>query len=394
MTSKTIECSECGQPVPAGRLACPACGTLLASVAAPVRQPRPSRAKRTEAAPAPVAAVAVASPLAEPKSPKPAPPRPAVAPAEPAVPPPAMATPVPATASTPFPPPLATATQPSYLLDPVPLEAVPAYLRRPAFEPAVPTYIVNGARVDEGDEVDGETDGNEGEADLDVAPAADATPWPPLREPVLAARPYGGGGSMGGTSPSGPLPGAYLPPNSMMPALAGTNGSVAAVALAHDPGDPDPAAAGAAGVRLADVLPGLAPDRLTEIAGWFVVVGSSVAVLGFLLPWSVMVVGARGSGSYLDDWGMASPTHMLIVLGLLAVLALGVLQTPVPAWLRTGVLGLGLGGLLVGLTWPYLFGPLGAGIGVLITSLGAVALLIGGGVASWATRHAEEEPAV
>jgi len=180
----------------------------------------------------------------------------------------------------------------------------------------------------------------------------------------------------------------------MMPALAGANGSMAAVALARDPGDPHPAVARPGGVRLADVLPGLAPERMTEIAGWFVVVGSSMAVLGFLLPWSVMVVGARGSGSYLDDWGLASPTHMLIVLGLLGVLALGVLQTPVPAWLRTGLLGLGVGGLLVGLTWPYLFGPLGAGVGVLITSFGAVALLIGGCVASWATRHVEVEPAV
>ena len=42
-----------------------------------------------------------------------------------------------------------------------------------------------------------------------------------------------------------------------------------------------------------------------------------MAVLGFLLPWSVMVVGARGNGDYFDDWGLASPTHMLIVLGLL-----------------------------------------------------------------------------
>ena len=221
--------------------------------------------------------------------------------------------------------------------------------------------------MDDVDEVDGfdeAADGADDEADIDVAPAADDTPWPPMREPVLVARPYGGGGSMGGTTPSGPLPGAYLPPNSMMPALAGTNGSMAAVALAPDPGDADPAAARAGGVRLADVLPGLAPERMTEIAGWFVVVGSSMAVLGFLLPWSVMVVGARGSGGYLDDWGLASPTHMLIVVGLLGVLALGVLETPVPAWLRTGVLGLGLGGLLVGLTWPYLFGPLGAGIGV------------------------------
>ncbi len=372
MTAKTSYCSECGQPLPAGRLACPACGTLLASVAAPVRPPRQTRAKRSEAPPAPVAAAVAAAPVAQAKAPRPTPapatapaPDPAPAPATPpAAPPPAIAAPAPAAATAPFPPPLATATQASYLLDPVPLEAVPTYLRRPAFEPAVPTYIVNGTRVDEGDEVDegdGETDRYQGEADVDVAPVADDTPWPPMREPVIVARPYGGGGATAGAGLGATRPGAYLPPNSMMPALAGTNGSVAAVALAHEAGDPDPAAARPAGARLMDVLPGLAPERMTEIAGWFVVVGSSMAVLGFLLPWSVMVVGARGSGSYLDDWGLASPTHILVMLGLLAVLALGVLQTPVPAWVRTGVLGLGVGGLLVGLTWPYLFGPLGAG---------------------------------
>jgi hypothetical protein len=33
MTSRTIVCSECGEAVPYGRLSCPACGALLASVA-------------------------------------------------------------------------------------------------------------------------------------------------------------------------------------------------------------------------------------------------------------------------------------------------------------------------------------------------------------------------
>jgi hypothetical protein len=119
-----------------------------------------------------------------------------------------------------------------------------------------------------------------------------------------------------------------------------------------------------------------------------------MAVLGFLLPWSVVVIGARGVGGYLDDWGMASPTHVLVLLGLLSVLALGVVRTPVPVWFRTGALGLGVGGLLIGLIWPYLIGPLGADIGVLVTALGGLALVTGGIVASWATRHVEADPLV
>src|SRR5690348_13042301 len=33
MTIKSIECAECGAPVPYGRLACPSCGALLVAVA-------------------------------------------------------------------------------------------------------------------------------------------------------------------------------------------------------------------------------------------------------------------------------------------------------------------------------------------------------------------------
>ncbi|HEX6868089.1 MAG TPA: hypothetical protein VF119_04745, partial [Candidatus Limnocylindrales bacterium] len=32
MTTKTIDCAECGESVPYGRLSCPSCGSLLASV--------------------------------------------------------------------------------------------------------------------------------------------------------------------------------------------------------------------------------------------------------------------------------------------------------------------------------------------------------------------------
>jgi hypothetical protein len=149
--------------------------------------------------------------------------------------------------------------------------------------------------------------------------------------------------------------------------------------------------AGGATSSIRDILDSA---RLVEIAGWFVIVGATMAVLGFLLPWSASVIGSSGIGGYFDAWGLASPTHSLVLLGLLAVLALAVVRTPVPAWLRSGVVGLALGGLLIGLAWPYLFGPLGADVGVTVTVLGGFALLIGGGVASWATRHAETDPPV
>jgi hypothetical protein len=66
----------------------------------------------------------------------------------------------------------------------------------------------------------------------------------------------------------------------------------------------------------------------------------------------------------------------------------------VPAWISSGILGLVFGGLLLGLAWPYLVGPLGADVGLTMVTLGGVALLIGGVLALWATRHVEAEPLV
>ena len=221
-------------------------------------------------------------------------------------------------------------------------------------------------------------------------------PWPPLEvpEPAPFARPYGTGPA-NGVHPSGngrATPGAYLPPSLAMSTTmsrgADRSSSVAAAVVDGGQGSADGSASATPASQVVDVA------RLGEVAGWFVVVGSAMAVLGFLLPWSVVVIGARSSGGYLDGWGLASPTHVLVLVGLLGVLLLGVVQTWVPAWFRTGVLGLGVGGLLIGLTWPYIFGPLGADMGVLVTALGGLALVIGGGVASWATRHAGADPVV
>ena len=119
-----------------------------------------------------------------------------------------------------------------------------------------------------------------------------------------------------------------------------------------------------------------------------------MAVLGFLLPWARIVIGARSAGSYFDSWGLASPTHVVVLGATMVVLALGIVRTDVPFWLRSGVLPLALGGLLIGLVWPYEVGSLGADIGILVVGLGGLAMIIGGVVTIWATRHAEVDPLV
>jgi len=84
----------------------------------------------------------------------------------------------------------------------------------------------------------------------------------------------------------------------------------------------------------------------------------------------------------------------VVLAATMLVLALGIVQTAVPVWLRSGALPLALGSLLIGLVWPYQVGPIGADVGALVVALGALALVIGGTVAIWATRHVEVQPAV
>ena len=91
---------------------------------------------------------------------------------------------------------------------------------------------------------------------------------------------------------------------------------------------------------------------------------------------------------------MANPSHLLVVLALLAVLGLAIVANPIPTWIRTCAAGLVLGGLLVGLTWPYLVGPLGAGPGVMAIFVGGLMLGAAGILDLVEARHAASEPAV
>jgi len=136
--------------------------------------------------------------------------------------------------------------------------------------------------------------------------------------------------------------------------------------------------------------------KADEFVGWVAIAGSALALVGFLLPWSSSVIGATGVG-YLDRWGFAGPGHLLIAVGLAAILVAAVLRERVPLWLGVGIPGLALGSLLIGLVWPYVLGPLGAELGVATVLLGSVLLAIAGisaVVVDRMIRHAGDGPVV
>jgi hypothetical protein len=126
---------------------------------------------------------------------------------------------------------------------------------------------------------------------------------------------------------------------------------------------------------------------------WATVAGAGLIVIGMLLPWSRTVIGATGVG-YFDTWGLAGPLHVLVFLWALVVVGLSIVRKPAPAWVRSGLAGFALGAFSLGLTWPYLFGPLDARIGVLAVAVGSFVLIATGVLAAWRARHAAAEPPV
>ena len=386
MTLKTFDCVACGETVPYGRLSCPACGALLASVSGArspvVATPAPPPAGTAPVRPTPTPVLAEVAVQAHVRS------RPKTSPRRRAS--------DPATAGDlrgDLPGENVAGPEPTI----VPLNAVEPATRAPAYDERFDEpYLVAPA----------EPALERAFAPLAARPFVEdpspASPWAPLQEPepVLTARPYQRHLAPEHDAPvaTTTFPGAYRR-STMAGAAAAAFADVATVIPAREALR---SAALSGQARVASEARGAVGSMrglvdagaLVEIASWFVIVGAAMSVLGFLLPWSVAVIGASGSGGYFNSWGLASPTHVLIFAGLLGVLALGVVRTTIPAWLRSGVLGLVSGGLLVGLAWPYLVGRLGADVGVTVTALGGVALVIGGIVASWATRHAEPDAVV
>ena len=208
-----------------------------------------------------------------------------------------------------------------------------------------------------------------------------------------AAPPTHAAAVVGRLEPAVAAPGAYVPP-----------APAAALGAAYPAGPPAPARAwaghgptgaasdGAAAVPAATDASAIGGD-VTEAptaaaVRWLAVAGSALAAVGMVLPWSSLtVIGAEGVG-YFDRWGLAGPGHLLVAAAVLGALALALLRERVPAWLGVGLPGPALGGLLLGLVWPYLIGPLGGQLGAWAVALGAALLIVAGVATLVMDRHA------
>jgi hypothetical protein len=222
-------------------------------------------------------------------------------------------------------------------------------------------------------------------------PVAASLPFP-LGEPEPAWPPPGDRGVL--VEPFARVPaGTYLPPSAVLPpgealGAATLNGRPEAAAHGFSPAASD---AESPRISTADRLAqlGLPADTPRRVAG----IGAVVASLGFLLPWAPVLAGSGLLGGYWSQWGLAGPGHWIVALVLvgLAVLSLagGRLAT-VPV----GLPAVAIATLLVGLSWPYLFGFLGRAVGIWVVLFGAILLVSGGLLDLRADRHGARDSTV
>jgi len=226
-------------------------------------------------------------------------------------------------------------------------------------------------------EVEPEMIGDEMTADVDVRPVPG---WPPPGDLTMTPEP----------TPRVPA-GSYLPPSAVLPPGEALPVVQAANGRGHDPSaaadaSPGGSARAAAASRLADLgLPADTPRRVVAI-------GAAVAALAFLLPWTAGFPGDL-LGDYWARWGLAGPGHW-IVAGLLVALAVLCLSGGRLASVAVGLPAVAMAALLLGLSWPYLFGFLGRAVGLWVVVAGLVLLVAGGLLELRSSRHDNEGPAV
>ena len=373
MTVRTVVCPECGVAVPYGRLSCAECGSLLASVVGSSRRldtrPVEDRPSRLEPDPDPTLAIDAVPPETRSTHEPPAWPEvdaraapvereersPTRQPSEPPAPAKATAAGVPAAPERRAEPTSrAPRSRPTAPVLPDWEGALPAAIMSEPAPPAAPGPTVSPPSV---------------------APAVSP---PAVSPPALSAPP-----PLARAEPTRPVAGTYLAPTAEW--VAQKEAPAVAPAKRERPGD-------------APILADLPFDPPDDLPGWLVVAGGALASVSFLLPWATqLVIGGTLDRGYFGRWGLASPAAILLLLAALATFVLGIVPNPIPAWLRTGLLPLTLGGVLLGLVWAYLVGPFGAAIGVWTVAFGAALFLLGGILAlhPWrAERHDTDEPSV
>ena len=230
---------------------------------------------------------------------------------------------------------------------------------------------------------------------FDPAPrsAPDPRPEPARRpEPVPSWPPPGDRGPL--VEPATRVPaGVYLPPSAVLPpgeALplpSATNGRTAA----HAPTGSTPPAATPERMSTADRLGQL--DLPADTPRRVVAIGSVIAVLGFLLPWTASPTGNDVIGDYLIRWGLAGPGAWIVVallLGLAALTLAGGRLANAPVGLPAVAVAM----LVLGLAWPYLFGYGAQAVGIWVVLAGLLLLASGGVLDVRARRHDTATPSV
>ncbi len=185
--------------------------------------------------------------------------------------------------------------------------------------------------------------------------------------------------------------GGYLPPGTPVSAPLPVPAPVSPPppAIPHAGAAPGPATSEPGIARPAFDLAGL-----DHAIGYATAAGSGLIAFGMLMPWSSSVIGAKGVSGLFDTWGLAGPGHILVLLWAVAVMAVSILPNRIPVSLRTGLAGLALGVFSLGLVWPYVVGPLGAGIGVLVVTVGGLVLTATGLASAWRDRHEADDRSV
>ncbi|HSK53265.1 MAG TPA: hypothetical protein VLA44_10950 [Clostridia bacterium] len=223
----------------------------------------------------------------------------------------------------------------------------------------------------------------------DAATATDLEPdlGPPPSWGVPKAEPAAAPPAAGMPAPVAGPPPARILPRTWDPNASGTDPVPAATAGAS-------ASRGTAR-RLGFALPsigGADRARIGDAADVLVLVGAMGTVIAMLVPW--VPLGRSGIGAWTDAWGVAMPGHFIVFLLACGALALATLPNAIGPWLRTGIVGLMLGSLVLGLVWRSAFGAGGGGFGVPLTFVSGAVLAIGGLISTLVNRHAAEPPDV
>lgn len=338
-TARSIVCDSCGSDVPTGRLSCPACGDLLASVAGGSR-------RATVLHPVPSVDVETAG---------------------------------------------GTGTAATFGSE----RATPPILRDVNDDPSDLAPVADPPRVADEDGLSALIS----EPRWDAAPGWDqdtALPgaWVPPSATIAEARM-----PAGIAAPARVWAGHTRGLDALDEGLGAATSRVATAApsdhvappagdiVSGAPGAPGDAAAHPAGAERLDGA------RVAEFVGWLAISGGALSAVGFLLPWGSSMIGATGT-DYVSRWGIAGPFHILVALVTVAIVVLAVVPNPVPAWIRIGIAGTMLATFLLGLVWPYVFGFSSTGPGALAVAVGAVVLLAAGIICLVTDRHRAGTPAV